>query len=219
MAIELNKKTGINLKKGSTISLEKDGKRLEHVCVGLNWGVIERTEKHSFLGFIKWEDKQTWSVDLDGSVSTFAADKTYLDTVYYRKLHSDDGAIAHSGDDLTGDRNGDDGRDNEIIEIDLRRVDSRVQTIVLYLNSFKGQDFAAIPYAKIRVFEGSKHRVDDVLATFNLASEAQFRGFVSMVMGKIVRKPNGNWEFVAIGEPAPVSGIEETIRFIGERYL
>lgn len=219
MAIELNKKTGINLKKGSTISLEKDGKRLEHICVGLNWGVIERTEKHSFLGFIKWEDKQTWSVDLDGSVSTFATDKQYIDTVYYRKLLSDDGSIKHSGDDLVGDRNGDDGLDNEIIEINLKSVDSRVQTIVLYLNSFKGQDFATIPYAKIRVFEGSKHQVNDVLATFNLASEPQFRGFVSMVMGKIVRKPNGNWEFIAIGEPVSASGIEETIRCISEQYL
>jgi tellurium resistance protein TerZ len=218
MAIELNKKTGISLKKGSSISLEKEGKRLESVCIGLNWGVIERTEKLSFLGF-KWEDKQTLSVDLDGSASMFDAEKTYIDTVYYRKLRSDDTAIRHSGDDLVGDRNGDDGRDNEVIEIDLSRVNSRVQTIVLYLNSFKGQDFSTIPYAKIRLFEGTRERVDNVIATFNLASEPQFKGFVSMVMGKLVRQPNGNWDCIAVGEPIPTKGIEETILHIRENYL
>lgn len=219
MAIELNKKTGINLKKGSVISLEKEGKRLERVCVGLNWGVIERTEKHSFLGFTLWENKQTSSVDLDGSASMFDANKKHLDTVYYHKLRSNDGTIKHSGDDLVGDRNGDDGRDNEVIEIDLTHVDSRVQTIALYLNSYKGQDFATIPFAKVRVFEGTSSRVDSVVATFNLAAEPQFHGYVSMVMGKLVRKPNGAWEFIAIGEPIPAKGIEATIQHIQEQYL
>lgn len=219
MAIELNKKTGINLKKGSTISLEKAGKQLEYVCLGLNWGAIERREQQSFLGIFKWEDRKTWSVDLDASVSTFDAEKNYLETIYYRKLESDDGSIIHSGDDISGDRDGDDDRDNEIIDLDLTKVDEKVETIVLYLNSFKGQDFAEVPYARVRVFEGMRHRVDNVLATFNLASDPQFSGFVSMVMGKLTRKPNGAWDFIAIGDPIPAKNIEETIQHVREHYL
>jgi tellurium resistance protein TerZ len=142
MSISLNKKTGINLKKGSSISLEKQGKLLEHVCVGLNWGAIQRK---ALFGLIKTAD----GVDLDGSVSLFDKDKNELETVYYARLESTNRSIIHSGDDRSGDVGADDGLDNEVIEIDLRKVAPEVEQIVFYLNSYNGQDFATIPFSKI----------------------------------------------------------------------
>lgn len=211
MAISLNKKTGINLKKGSSISLEKQGKLLEKVCIGLNWGAIQ---KKALFGLVK----TAHSVDLDGSVTTFDKDGNDLDTVYYSKLKSNDGAISHSGDDVRGDAGGDDGFDNEIIEINLTKVAPEVEQIVFYLNSYNGQDFADIPYSKIRIFEGNRHKVDDVFATFNLSADASFAGNVSMVMGKLIRTRN-NWKFDAIGDAVPTRKIQDTIPYIKENYL
>ncbi len=211
MAISLNKKTGINLKKGSSISLEKQGKLLEKVCIGLNWGAIQ---KKVLFGLVK----TAHSVDLDGSVTLFDKDGNDLDTVYYSKLRSNDGAINHSGDDVRGDAGGDDGIDNEIIEINLTKVAPEVEQIVFYLNSYNGQDFGDIPYSKIRIFEGNRHKVDDVFATFNLSADASFAGNVSMVMGKLLRT-RSNWKFEAIGDAIPTKKIQDTIPYIKENYL
>ena len=126
--ITLDKNTGINLKKGSSIKLEKDQVELSNICVGLNWGAIERN------GFLR--RKHIEEVDLDGAVTTYQGSKI-CETIYYRKLYSRNGAIKHSGDDLTGDLNGDDGLDNEIITLKLPEIDQRVDSIYIYLNSYK----------------------------------------------------------------------------------
>lgn len=207
--IALDKKTGINLKKGSSIRLEKDGIRLRKICIGLNWGAI--TKKGFFRALT---GSQTISVDLDGAVSLFAGDQL-AETIYFRKLVSDNGAIRHSGDDLTGDLDGDDGLDNEIITIDLARIESQVDSIYIYLNSYQGQDFGDIPYSKVRIFEGTPEYVNDVLATFNLSAEEKFKGNVSMMMGKLVRSGVNNWDFKAIGEPIKprkIEGIEAYLK-------
>jgi len=128
MSISLNKKTGINLSKGSKISLEKEGNFLEEVCIGLNWGAIQ---KKAFFGLLNTEE----AVDLDGSVTTFDANNNEIETVYFRNLSSDDGAIIHSGDDRVGDLGGDDGLDNEVIQLRLRYVNPDVKQIVFYLRS------------------------------------------------------------------------------------
>ena len=97
----------INLKKGTSISLEKDGKKLEHVYVGLNWGKIKKM----------WGLMEE-NVDLDGSVTAFNGQGEDVDTIYFHKKLSDDKAIKHSGDDTSGDSSNDD-KDNEVISIDL----------------------------------------------------------------------------------------------------
>ena len=199
--IALDKTNGINLKKGTSINLEKDGRHLEHVCVGLNWGAIPRT---GFLGSIMGGSV---AVDLDGAVSTFSGDRLH-ETVYYNHLYSIDGSIRHTGDDLTGDLSGDDGLDNEVITIDLRLVSPSVDRIFIYLNSYKEQDFGEIPYSKLRIYEGTANHVEEVLATFNLSVDPKFGGFTSMIMGRIDRTPAG-WKFTTIGEPVSSRNIPE----------
>jgi len=211
MGISLNKKTGINLKKGSSISLEKQGKILEEVCFGLNWGAIQ---KKTLLGLLSGPK----AVDLDGGVMMFNSANQKVDTVYFDKLISNDRAIVHSGDDLEGDAGPDDGKDNEVIEINLHQVSPDIEQIVFYLHSFKGQDFASIPYSKIRIFEGNKNRVEDVLATFNLSADDAFAKKVTMLLGKLVRTKQ-NWKFMAIGEPLETHSLQKAISIIQEKYL
>ena len=206
MAEEARRKTGIVLTKGSAISLVKAEKPLESVAVGLNWGAIR---KKAFFGLVSSDE----AVDLDGSVTMFDAEMNQLETVYYHVLRSKDGAVVHSGDDRSGDVGGDDGFDNEVITIDLKKISDKVHTIYIYLNSYSQIHFGEIPFTKIRVFEGTSKHVENVLATFNLGSEPAFNNKVSMVMGKL-EKDNGNWKFTAIGQAIPAKDIAQTIDFL-----
>lgn len=210
MSISLNKKTGINLSKGSSISLVKDEKIIEKVCIGLNWGAIQRKTLFGLL-------TQSEAVDLDVSLTAFNAEKQPVYTVYYKNLSSFDQAIKHSGDDRIGD-DADDDADNEVITIDLKKIDPSVEQIVLYLNSFERQDFGEIPYTKIRIYEGTPTQVNEIFATFNLSVDAAFKGNISMIMGKLVRTKN-NWDFQTIGEPIREFGVNATIDVIKQKYL
>ena len=202
----------LDLTKGDKLKLEKaDGRPLTNFCVGLNWGAIVKT---GVFGF--GSNKE--GVDLDASAAMFDANNQPVEIVYFGKLISSDGAIKHSGDDLIGDTNGDDGLDNEIITVDLNRMHPRVDKVVFILNSYKGQDFATIPYAHIRIYEGTPDRVHSVFAKFNIASAPKFRGYVSLVMGKLY-KHKGEWKFETIGEPTQDKTLSETVNTAQRLYL
>ena len=196
----------INLKKGNSISLEKDGVKLENVYVGLNWGKIK-----SFFGLFNQ------NVDLDGSVAMFDHSGEEVDAVYFAKKESDDQSVKHSGDDISGDSSNDD-KDNETISINLVKVSPKVKSIVVFLNSYQGHDFDSIPYANIRLLEGDAVRTRKAFANFNLSSDPKFKDKVSMVMARIDRTEKG-WNFVTIGEPVETKKLGETIDLIKKRYL
>ncbi len=201
----------INLQKGQRINLQKeDGSKLQNICVGVNWGAIE---KSGWLGSTSKE-----AVDLDASCALFDSSKNTIDIVYFGNLRSKDGSISHSGDDLTGDMDGDDGLDNEIITLDFSRLNPNVEHIAFVLNSFRGHDFGTIPFASIRIYEGTPTIVNEIFATYNIAKGVGFAGHVSMVMG-VFYKRNNEWKFNAIGEPTKDKKLEETIRTVQQNYL
>jgi tellurium resistance protein TerZ len=199
----------ISLEKGQRISLEKQGVGLQRVCVGVNWGAIE---KKGFFG------KKMEAVDLDASVGLYDEGKQILEAVYFGQLKSKDGSVSHSGDDRTGDVGGDDGLDNEIITIDLARVNPGVHHVAVVLNSFQGQDFAAIPFASVRLYEGTATKVESVLASYNIANESSFHGAVSMVLGVLYRH-GAAWKFKAVGDPTSDKKLPETLKTVAEKYL
>lgn len=201
----------IRLEKGQRINLEKsNGSALTNICVGVNWGAIVKT---GWFG-----SKSTESVDLDSSCAEFDAAGNIVDKVWFRHLRSNDNAIKHSGDDLTGDIDGDDGLDNEVITLDFTKLDPRVVRIAFVLNSYKGQDFKTIPFASIRIYEGTPTIVKDIFATYDIANDPTFAGSVSMVMGVFYKK-NGEWKFKAIGEPTKDRNLEQTLETVKQRYL
>ena len=211
--MNLTKNTGINLSKGSSISLQKDGHGLEEVCFGLNWGAIKNK------GLISRLLNPTEPVDLDGTIAILDANKTLIDIVYYHQLVSKDGAIKHSGDDRAGDTGSDDEQDNEIIYFDLRKVTPKAHSIFVFLNSYKGQDFGSIPYSKVRIYEGKPGNIKSVFATFNLSAESGFAGKVSMVMGKLSKDEKGHWQFHTIGQAVDAPNIDETIKEIKRTFF
>ncbi|MFT5890387.1 MAG: tellurium resistance protein TerZ [Dokdonia sp.] len=222
----------INLSKGQKIDLTKkdssgNASGLTEFCVGLNWGAIEgsyeqEVRKGGFLGIggTKERVKKTFkeAVDLDASCGLFDANKKLIDVVYFRQLVSKDGSIIHSGDDREGDMDGDDGLDNEIISVDLKKVNASVTKIVFFLNSYKKQDFATVPFASIRLYEGTPEKVLKTFATYEIASDPKYAGHVSLVLGSLY-KTNNSWSFDAIGDPVRAEDLEQTLVTIEKQYL
>ena len=217
----------INLQKGQKIDLRKEsGEKLQNFCIGVNWGAIETK---AFFGLMK--NKQ--DVDLDLSCVLIDDNNNLCDHIYsplYNiqvlqqfglpkgKLTTNDGAMRHTGDDLQGDKDGDDGLDNEIITVDLNRVDPKISKIFFFLNNVGKEDFSQIPYAKIRMFEGTPQRVNSVFASYNVSAEAAFAVKRALILAKLYKK-NGEWKFDAIGDPVDDSFLGQTIHRIVENYL
>jgi tellurium resistance protein TerZ len=199
----------LRLEKGQRISLKKeDGSNLQNFCVGANWGAIETK---GLFGRPKKE-----AVDLDLSVGIFDDNKNLIDKVYYGKKRYP--GIYHSGDDLTGDLEGDDGLDNEVIQVNLKELPENVAQLVFVLNSFKKQDFADIPFARIRLYEGTPDKVQNVVAEYEVSKDPKYAGHVSMILGKLYKK-NGEWKFAAIGEPTKDRNLDQTLQTVKEYYL
>lgn len=220
----------IRLEKGQRINLEKEsGAKLTNFCVGCNWGaIIQKT----FFGL----SQKVVDVDLDLSCLMFDADGKPVDHIWsplYRfgnsniglptgKLDSLDSALHHTGDDLTGDQDGDDGLDNEIITVDLNRVNPNINSIVFFLNIYNNNeysgDFSGIPYASIRMFEGTPDKAPkQVFASYNVATKTECAGMRGLVMGKLYRR-NGDWKFAAIGDAFPDPSIVNTIVRVMKDY-
>lgn len=199
----------INLSKGQRVNLEKNGSALKRIEIGVNWGAIEKTVKGLFGG----TKTKTEDVDLDASVGLLDHQNQVVDVVYFGQLRSRCGSISHSGDDLTGDVGGDDGKDNEVISIDLERIPDNIKTLALVLNSFRKQDFANIPFANIRIHDGT----GSVFGTFDIANDASFAGRISMIMASVYRH-NGAWKFRSIGEAIDAPDLKATLTQFAQSY-
>ena len=198
----------INLSKGGRISLSKDenGNNLDKIFFGSNWGMIRGT-----FGLSKTK------VDLDSSIILLDAQGNKVDIVYFG--HKDAPGVHHYGDDLTGDTDGDDGIDNETVEITLSKLDSRVEHVFFVLNLYNSREvksFDKIPYIGIRIYTSPnnrpKERVSDpvtVLAQYSLKDMAsEFRGKESVILGEAYRR-NGEWKFKAIGEFGNIKSVSD----------
>jgi tellurium resistance protein TerZ len=194
----------INLVKGQKINLKKEnGAAITKFCAGANWGVMPNGD----------------SVDLDLYVASFDSNKNTLEIIGWgEQWESRAGAMQHSGDDLVGDEGGDDGLDNEIVTVDLSRLQSTVDKIAVFLTSFRGQDFSAIPHASVRIYEGTNERVTNVIANYAIGKEPSFAGHVVMVLG-LFYKHNGEWKFSAIGTPTKDRTYKDAITTIKSKFL
>src|SRR3954466_3259456 len=107
----------VNLSKGQKVSLAKrDGGTLTRVRMGLGWDAVK---KKGLFGGLKSQ-----TIDLDASCLLFDASGRLVDQGWFQQLRSADGSIQHTGDNLTGDGDGDD----ESIKVDLTRVPANVHT-------------------------------------------------------------------------------------------
>ncbi len=173
----------VSLTKGQRVSLFKDGAVLSRIFMGLGWDVAR---KRGFLGGLLRGNPE---IDLDASCLVFNEVGQLIDEIWFRQLHGMNGAIVHTGDNLTGAGDGDD----EIIKVDLARLPTSIKSLVFTVTSFQGQTFDNVANARCRV-------VDDVsgkeLTVFNLSDSGPHTG---CIMTKIYRH-NEEWKIHAIGE-------------------
>jgi len=185
----------VSLQKGQKISLSKEaGGDLTKVKLGLGWDVAGASDKQSgggFLGKLFGGGGGGKSIDLDASCIMFDANKQVIDTVWFRQLQSNDGSIVHTGDNRTGDGDGDD----EAIMVDLSAVPANVTSLVFTVNSFTGQTFDSVANAFCRLVNANNNQE---VARYNLSAQGNH---TAMIMAKVYRH-NNEWKMHAIGETA-----------------
>ncbi|MDM9678639.1 TerD family protein, partial [Raoultella planticola] len=67
--------------------------------------------------------------------------------IWFRKLKSTCGSVVHTGDNLTGEGDGDD----EVINVYLGQLPVKVEYLAFTVNSFRGQSFNDVDNAFCRV--------------------------------------------------------------------
>jgi stress response protein SCP2 len=165
----------VSLQKNQTVSLVKGGRPLlSQVKMGLGW-------EPAFRGK---------DIDLDASVIAYGPNRNHLDSCYFGKLSILNGAIKHSGDNLTGEGAGDD----EVIVVDLGRLPAEATGLVFTVNSFSGQKFTEVAKAYCRLIDAA---TGEELVRFDLTSaEAQ----TGVMMAKLIKQFSGEWDMTAMGD-------------------
>ena len=171
----------VTLQKGGNVSLTKEAPGIQKLKIGLGWDprVTDGTD-----------------FDLDASVFMIGADgKVVSDKhfIFYGNLNSPDGSVEHTGDNLTGDGEGDD----EIVNVDLRSVPADVKKLVfavaIYEADPRGQNFGQVANAFMRVVNQDG---DKEIARYDLSEDYSVE--TALIFGEVYRH-NDDWKFKAIG--------------------
>lgn len=167
----------INLEKGQRVNVN-----LPKFVVGLGWDANASNTGQDF--------------DLDASVFILGENKKLLSDshfIFYNNLTSPDGAIEHTGDNLTGDGDGDD----ECIKIDLSKIASNASelcfVVTIHDAENRKQNFGQVRNSFVRVYNP-----DTKEEIFKYELEEDFSIETAVEFGRLYKK-NGDWKFEAVG--------------------
>jgi tellurium resistance protein TerD len=173
---------GVSLSKGGNVSLTKEAPGLTAVTVGLGWDVRTTTGTDFDL------DASALLVNADSKV---VSDKHF---VFFNNLKSPEGSVEHTGDNLTGEGEGDD----EQVKVNLATVPAEVEKIVfpvsIYDAESRQQSFGQVRNAFIRVVNQADN---NELARYDLSEDASTE--TAMVFGELYRN-GAEWKFRAVGQ-------------------
>lgn len=188
----------VNLVKGQRISLEKEsGNKLHKIFMGLGWDAVQK--KSGMLG--RLFGGGAGDIDLDASCVMFDKDKKPVDLVYFSHLTSKDRAVRHTGDNLTGEGDGDD----EVINVDLDNVSPDIHYLVFTVCSFRGQTFNEVENAFCRLVDAGTGKE---IASYGITGGGNH---TAMLMAKLYRR-NGEWKMQALGESANARTADELVK-------
>lgn len=167
----------INLQKGQRETLNAP-----KFSIGLGWDTNASSTGAAF--------------DLDASVFIMGDNKKLLADeffVFYNNLTSPDEAVQHTGDNLTGEGEGDD----ESINVDLSKVDPRATEICVVVTihdaEARKQNFGQVRNSYVRIVDTSN---GNELVKYEL--EEDFSIETAVEFGRIYKR-NGEWKFEAVG--------------------
>ena len=172
----------VSLSKGGNVSLSKQAPGLTAVLVGLGWDARSTTGS---------------DFDLDASALMLGVSGKILSDahfVFFNNLTSPDGSVEHTGDNLTGEGDGDD----EALKVDLAAVPQEVDRLVfpvsIYDAEARGQNFGQVRNAFIRVVNQAGGAE---IARYDLSEDASNE--TAMIFGELYRN-RGEWKFRAVGQ-------------------
>ena len=172
----------ISLNKGGNLSLSKSDPGLKKISVGLGWDV-----------------RETEGVDFDLDASCFLTGETGkvrsdADFIFYNQLQTPDGSVQHTGDNLTGEGEGDD----ESIIVDLSAISPDIFklafSVTIHDAPARGQNFGQVSAAFIRVVNVE---TDNEIVRYDLSEDASTE--TAMIFGEVYRNA-GEWKFRAVGQ-------------------
>ncbi|MET4926091.1 TerD family protein [Streptomyces sp. PSRA5] len=173
---------GVSLSKGGNVSLTKAAPNLTAVTVGLGWDVRTTTGNDFDL------DASALLTNSEGKVT---GDGNF---VFFNNLKSPDGSVEHTGDNTTGEGEGDD----EAIKVNLAGVPADIDKIVFPVSIYEAenrqQSFGQVRNAFIRVVNQADN---NELARYDLTEDASTE--TAMVFGELYRN-GAEWKFRAIGQ-------------------
>jgi tellurium resistance protein TerD len=182
LEIERERHVGVSLAKGGNVSLTKEAPGLTSVLVGLGWDVRTTTGA---------------DYDLDASaIMLNAGGKVISDQhfVFFNNLTSPDGTVEHTGDNLTGEGEGDD----EQVKVNLAGLAAEADKVVfpvsIYDADARSQSFGQVRNAFIRVVNAADQKE---LARYDLSEDASTE--TAMVFGELYRNA-ADWKFRAVGQ-------------------
>jgi len=208
--INLSKGETINLSKMPAIDLSKGGKGLQKVVVGLGWDPVSEIEvpagekKKGFFGSLFGSSspstRSVGNIDCDAfTVGLVNGKISSDDCINFSHLHNSDYSIKHTGDNLTGDGDGDD--EQIIIDLSAVKCDSILVAVNIYQGKSRNQHFGMLQNAFIRI-EDMNTGIE--LCRYTL--DSKYDGYVTVNFGTLVK--NGNdWDFNATGEPSNAGSI------------
>lgn len=172
----------VSLTKGQKVDLTKGNPGLTNLLIGLGW------DTNKYDGGADFDlDASAFLCGENGKVSSDA------DFVFYGNLKHSSGSVEHTGDNLTGEGDGDD----EVIKVDLSKVPANVAkisfTVTIYEAETRRQNFGQVSNAYIRVVDQSSGAE---LIRYDLGEDFSIE--TAVVVGEIYRN-NGEWKFNAIG--------------------
>lgn len=173
---------GIQLAKGQRIDLTKTNPGLTKAIIGLGWDTNKYQGGHDF--------------DLDASA--FLVDSNNKcqndhDFVFYNNLEHPSGSIIHTGDNRTGEGDGDD----EQLIVDFTKIPPSVHrigiTVTIHDAELRQQNFGQVSNAFVRLVDNANNQE---LLRFDLGEDFSIE--TAVVVCELYRHGN-DWKFNAIG--------------------
>ncbi|CAM4095701.1 TerD family protein [Psychrobacter arenosus] len=172
----------ISLTKGGNVNLSKEAPGLTNMTIGLGW-----------------DPRATDGQDFDLDAIAFLLDESGKvrndsDFIFFNNLKSGDGSVEHTGDNRTGEGDGDD----ESIKVNLAAVPADVNKIavcaIIYEGQARNQNFGQVSDAFIRVINDNGNTE---IARYDLSEDGSTE--TAMIFGEIYRH-SGEWKFRAVGQ-------------------
>jgi len=173
---------GVSLSKGGNVSLSKEAPTMTNMLVGLGWDA-------------RAPDGQDFDLDASAFLLNSAGKvRGDADFIFYNNLKSTDGSVLHTGDNRTGEGDGDD----EAMKIKLDQIPADVDKIVFVVTihdaTTRRQSFGQVSGAFIRLVNDDNHQE---VARYDLTEDASTE--TAMLFGELYRH-NTEWKFRAVGQ-------------------